>query len=180
MVAPSALEELTASNPANKRPATVGFALTRPAFTVNDAMAEVGGTFASVNNAAAHLVEKRILIIAKGSQRNRLFQAHEVLDAFEHLRARHGRQTRKVPDAGDWRKASDESPERSGDRPPPFRSPPQGVRKHACRAIKRAHVGGSCIFDNFFPCGSEPPFNPIDLICGGSCRMAPQSEPQSI
>ena len=42
------------------------FALTRPAFTVNDAMAEIGGTFASVNNAAARLVEKRILVIAKG------------------------------------------------------------------------------------------------------------------
>lgn len=66
------------------------FALTRPAFTVNDAMAEIGGTFASVNNAAARLVEKRILVIAKGSQRNRLFQAPEVLDAFDHFRTRRG------------------------------------------------------------------------------------------
>ena len=62
------------------------FALTRPAFTVNDAIAEIGGTFASVNNAAARLVEMKILVIAKGNQRNRLFQAPEVLDAFDYFR----------------------------------------------------------------------------------------------
>jgi hypothetical protein len=32
----------------------------------------------------------KILVIAKGSQRNRLFQAPEVLDAFDYFRTRRG------------------------------------------------------------------------------------------
>ena len=64
------------------------FALTRPAFTITDAVGEVGGTFASVNAAAAMLVKLGILSIPEGRRRDRLFQAPAVLDAFDQFRAR--------------------------------------------------------------------------------------------
>jgi Fic family protein len=64
------------------------FALTRPAFTVKDAVDAIGGSFPSVNNAAGRLVELDILQVASGSRRDRLFQASEVLDAFDHFRVR--------------------------------------------------------------------------------------------
>jgi Fic family protein len=65
----------------------VPFALTRPAFTIADAISHIGGTFASVNNAAAKLAELNILTVARGSRRDRLFQATAVLNAFDHFRA---------------------------------------------------------------------------------------------
>ena len=62
------------------------YALTNPAFTIADALGTVGGTFASVNLAAARLVERGILAIAGEARRGRLFQAPAVLDIFDRFR----------------------------------------------------------------------------------------------
>ncbi len=62
-------------------------ALTRPVFTVRDALDAVGGTFASVNTAATRLVETGVLTISNGAQRDRLFQAGAVLEIFDRSRA---------------------------------------------------------------------------------------------
>lgn len=62
------------------------FALTRPAFTIEDARRAIGGTFASVNTAAAHLVDEGILVIADRARRDRLFLASAVLDIFDRFR----------------------------------------------------------------------------------------------
>ena len=67
--------------------ALVPFALTRPVFTVRDALDAVGGTFASVNTAATRLVEAGVLTISNGAQRDRLFQAGAVLEIFDRFRA---------------------------------------------------------------------------------------------
>lgn len=63
------------------------FALTQPAFTIADALYAIGGTFASINTAAARLVDIGVLKIAKGARRDRLFQAFQVLDLFDRFRA---------------------------------------------------------------------------------------------
>ncbi len=65
----------------------VSWALTRPAFTISDAVRKIGGTFASVNTAAAQLVKLGILTLAREARRDRLFQAPEVLDIFDRFRA---------------------------------------------------------------------------------------------
>lgn len=62
------------------------FALTRPAFTIADACHAIGGTFASVNTAAARLIDAGILVIADRTRRNRLFLAGAVLDIFDRFR----------------------------------------------------------------------------------------------
>jgi cell filamentation protein, protein adenylyltransferase len=62
------------------------FALTRPVFTIEDARRAIGGTFASVNTAAAHLVDAGILVIADHARRDRLFLAGAVLDVFDRFR----------------------------------------------------------------------------------------------
>jgi hypothetical protein len=62
------------------------FALTRPAFTIEDARRAIGGTFASVNTAAAELVDAGILVIADQARRDRLFLARAVLDIFDRFR----------------------------------------------------------------------------------------------
>ena len=62
------------------------FALTRPVFTIEDARRAIGGTFASVNTAAAHLVDAGILVIADHARRDRLFLARAVLDVFDRFR----------------------------------------------------------------------------------------------
>jgi Fic family protein len=67
--------------------ALVPFALTRPVFTVRDALDAVGGTFASVNTAATRLVEAGALTISNGTRRDRLFQAGAVLEIFDRFRA---------------------------------------------------------------------------------------------
>lgn len=78
----------------------VPFALTRPAFTIADAVSELGGGFASVNNAAAKMVEMNILTIAKNARRDRLFQAPAVLDLFDHFRRRQRNETEAEKDRG--------------------------------------------------------------------------------
>jgi Fic family protein len=67
------------------------FALTRPAFTIADARAAIGGTFASVNTAATQLVDAGILAIANGARRDRLFLAGAVLDIFDRFRPQRAR-----------------------------------------------------------------------------------------
>jgi cell filamentation protein, protein adenylyltransferase len=62
------------------------FALTRPVFTIEDARRAIGGTFASVNTAAAHLVDAGILVIADHARRDRMFLAGGVLDVFDRFR----------------------------------------------------------------------------------------------
>jgi hypothetical protein len=62
------------------------FALTRPVFTIEDARRAIGGTFASVNTAAAHLVDAGILVIADHARRDRMFLAGSVLDVFDRFR----------------------------------------------------------------------------------------------
>ncbi len=62
------------------------FALTRPAFTIEDARRAVGGTFASVNTAAAQLVDAGILVVGDRARRDRLFLAAAVLDIFDRFR----------------------------------------------------------------------------------------------
>jgi Fic family protein len=67
--------------------ALVPFALTRPVFTVRDALDAVGGTFASVNTATTRLVEAGVVTISNGTRRDRLFQAGAVLEIFDRFRA---------------------------------------------------------------------------------------------
>jgi Fic family protein len=66
------------------------FALTRPAFTLRDALDAIGGTFASVNTAAARLVEAGVLTIADGARRDRLYRADAVLEIFDRFRVGRG------------------------------------------------------------------------------------------
>jgi Fic family protein len=63
------------------------FALTRPAFTIEDARRAIGATFVSVNTAAAQLVDAGILVIADRARRDRLFLANAVLDIFDRFRS---------------------------------------------------------------------------------------------
>ncbi|MDB5652273.1 MAG: hypothetical protein JWL62_3793 [Hyphomicrobiales bacterium] len=77
----------------------VPFALTRPAFTVKDAVAGIGGTFPSVNNAVVRMVELGLLEVAQGARRDRLFQAREVLNAFGDFRVRRRSDTDEPPSA---------------------------------------------------------------------------------
>jgi Fic family protein len=66
----------------------VELALTRPAFTVNDAVRDIGGTFASVNAAARRLVAAGILSVPNDAKRGRIFEATAVLDLFDRFRRR--------------------------------------------------------------------------------------------
>jgi Fic family protein len=66
------------------------FALTRPVFTMRDALDAIGGTFASVNTAAARLVEAGVLAIANRARRDRLYQAGAVLEIFDRFRVGRG------------------------------------------------------------------------------------------
>ena len=66
----------------------VDLALTRPAFTINDALGDVGGTFASVNIAARRLVEAGILSVPHEATRERIFEATAILDLFDRFRRR--------------------------------------------------------------------------------------------
>jgi Fic family protein len=65
----------------------VGFTLTHPAFTIQDALRDIGGTFASVNTAARQLVEADILARPMETRRNRIFTAPAVLAVFDRFRA---------------------------------------------------------------------------------------------
>jgi len=56
-----------------------------PVFTIGGAAERLGRTFAAVNGAVAILVEADILTPAKAGQRNRVFEARELIDAFTAL-----------------------------------------------------------------------------------------------
>ena len=60
----------------------VPFALT-PAFTIRDAVDEIKETFASVDQAAGWLTRMRILTLAHGVRRDRLFQGDFIVHAYE-------------------------------------------------------------------------------------------------
>ena len=62
-------------------------ALVRPAFTIQDAVGEIGVTFASVNTAAHQVVNADILKLPAGTQRNRIFVAPAMLAVFDRFRA---------------------------------------------------------------------------------------------
>lgn len=64
----------------------VDYALTRPAFTIADALDGIGGSFPAVNNAAGRLVDLNVLQVARDTRRDRLFQAPEVLGVFDSFR----------------------------------------------------------------------------------------------
>jgi Fic family protein len=66
----------------------VDLALTRPAFTVSDALRDIGGTFASVNAAALRLVDAGVLSVPHDARRERIFEAAAVLDLFDRFRCR--------------------------------------------------------------------------------------------
>jgi Fic family protein len=59
--------------------------LTKPSFTVGDAVAATGGkaSYQGVNSAIARLVELGIVAASGAERRNRLFIAKEILDLFE-------------------------------------------------------------------------------------------------
>lgn len=80
-----AVDDLRADSMAHK---LVPWMLTRPAFTIKDAVAGIGGTFASVNTAAGRLADLGMLEIAPEARRDRLFMAWEVLDVFDRFRPR--------------------------------------------------------------------------------------------
>ncbi len=65
------------------------FALTNPAFTVNDAKNHTGGTYANNNLAIAKLIEVGILSTPEEKKRGRIFHADEVLDVFDRFRTPH-------------------------------------------------------------------------------------------
>jgi Fic family protein len=65
------------------------FALTNPAFTVEDAMRHTGGTYPNNNNAIAQLVKVGILTAPGERRRGRIFHADDVLDLFDRFKAPH-------------------------------------------------------------------------------------------
>jgi hypothetical protein len=64
--------------------------VTRPAFTMRDALDAIGGTFANVNTAAARLVEAGVLTITNGARQDRLYRAGAVLGIFDRFGAGRG------------------------------------------------------------------------------------------
>jgi hypothetical protein len=64
----------------------VAYAVTKPVFTVNDAQAELGVSFAAANTAALAMTNAGILVVPEDAKRNRLFHAEEVLGIFDRFR----------------------------------------------------------------------------------------------
>jgi Fic family protein len=62
------------------------FALTCPAFTIDDAKRLTGGSWANNNLAVVKLVELGILRVPNDRRRSRIFHADEVLDVFDRFR----------------------------------------------------------------------------------------------
>jgi hypothetical protein len=56
-----------------------------PVLTVSAATIALGRTFRAVNRAIETLVEAKALTPVKGGQRNRVFEARELIDAFTAL-----------------------------------------------------------------------------------------------
>jgi Fic family protein len=64
----------------------VEYAVTKPVFTVNDAQAELGVSYAAANTAAQAMTKAGILLVPEDVKRNRLFHAEEVLTIFDRFR----------------------------------------------------------------------------------------------
>src|SRR3954454_1955082 len=64
----------------------VEYAVTKPVFTVNDAQAELGVSYAAANTAAQEMTRAGILVVPEDVRRNRLFHAEQVLGIFDRFR----------------------------------------------------------------------------------------------
>jgi Fic family protein len=64
----------------------VEYAVTKPVFTVNDAQAQLGVSYAAANTAAQALTNAGILVVPEDVKRDRLFHAEEVLGIFDRFR----------------------------------------------------------------------------------------------
>ena len=64
----------------------VEYAVTKPVFTVNDAQADLGVSYAAANTAAQAMTKAGILVVPEDVRRNRLFHAEEVLGIFDRFR----------------------------------------------------------------------------------------------
>jgi Fic family protein len=69
----------------------VEYAVTKPVFTVNDAQADLGVSYAAANTAAQAMTKAGILVVPEDARRNRLFHAGEVLGIFDRFRPLPGR-----------------------------------------------------------------------------------------
>lgn len=70
----------------------VEYAVTKPVFTVNDARAQLGVSYAAANTAAQAMTKSGILVVPEDVKRDRLFHAEEVLGIFDRFRP-HPQQT---------------------------------------------------------------------------------------
>jgi Fic family protein len=61
----------------------VEYAVTKPVFTVNDAQADLGVSYAAANTAAQAMTNAGILVVPEDARRNRLFHAEQVLGIFD-------------------------------------------------------------------------------------------------
>jgi Fic family protein len=64
----------------------VEYAITKPVFTVNDAQAHLGVSYAAANTAAQALARVGIVSVPEDARRNRLFHADKVLRVFDRFR----------------------------------------------------------------------------------------------
>jgi Fic family protein len=64
----------------------VEYAVTKPVFTVNDAQAQLGVSYAAANTAAHTLTNAGILFVPEDVRRDRLFHVEEVLGIFDGVR----------------------------------------------------------------------------------------------
>jgi Fic family protein len=64
----------------------VEYVVTKPVFTVNDAQAELGVSYAAANTAAQALTNAGILVVPDDVRRDRLFHAEDVLGIFDRFR----------------------------------------------------------------------------------------------
>jgi Fic family protein len=64
----------------------VEYAITKPVFTVNDAQAQLGVSYAAANTAAQAMTSAGILVVPEDVKRGRLFHAEEVLGIFDRFR----------------------------------------------------------------------------------------------
>jgi hypothetical protein len=64
----------------------VEYAVTKPVFTVTDAQADLGVSYAAANTAAQAMTNAGILLVPDDVRRNRLFHAEQVLGIFDRFR----------------------------------------------------------------------------------------------
>ena len=64
----------------------VAYAATKPVFTVKDAQAQLGVSYAAANTAALAMTKAGILVVPEDAKRDRLFHAVAVLEIFDRFR----------------------------------------------------------------------------------------------